>query len=380
MSESPAEQELKTQPEIQPRTQPQNQSGPANPSPGGSSRRADLRRDSRFSAYIQFVAALCYFILARLLASRASLGITSQGFIPFVFQPLLEQLMLVFLLLIGFSGMGFSLNRQLNPISTQGLPFRSGWPREAGLGLATGWTIALIGAAALALFGGIAVSFKSGASAWLWLLADAAYFLLLALGEEIAFRGYAFQRLVRSLGTTVAVLAFSLLYAVLVDLQPGANHASVFVAFIFSLLLYTAYLRTRALWLGWGLNFGWKATRALLFGLTVAGNSQHSPVVEGNPMGSFWLTGGGFGLEGSWLTFLILLAFLPVLYRLTRDLDFRYNAPEIIPGGIPVDIDAAAKKQHEAAMGQAAPAAPALIQIAPAAPPSETPTAPSNPI
>jgi hypothetical protein len=54
-------------------------------------------------------------------------------------------------------------------------------------------------------------------------------------------------------------------------------------------------------------------------------------------------------------------------------LDYRYNVPEIIPGGIPVDLDAAARRQHEAAMGPAEPPPPALIQIAPVAPPPPLP-------
>ena len=120
---------------------------------------------------------------------------------------------------------------------------------------------------------------------------------------------------------------------------------------MFALVLSMAYLRTRALWVSWGLNFGWKASRALIFGLTVSGVSSHSSVVEGNPMGPFWITGGGYGLDGSWVAFFVLLAIMPVVYRVTRDLDFRYNAPVIVPGGIPVDLDAAAKRQHESAMG-----------------------------
>jgi hypothetical protein len=131
------------------------------------------------------------------------------------------------------------------------------------------------------------------------------------------------------------------------------------------------------LWLSWGINFGWKASRALLFGLAVSGVSSQSPVVEGNPMGPFWLTGGGFGLDGSWVAFVVLLAALPVVYRLTRDLDFRYNAPVIVPGGIPVDLDAAAHRQPEAAMGAVAPAAPGLVQILPAAAPPANPEPPS---
>jgi hypothetical protein len=137
------------------------------------------------------------------------------------------------------------------------------------------------------------------------------------------------------------------------------------------LVLSTACLRTRALWLSWGINFGWKASRALLFGLAVSGVSSHSPVVQGDPMGPFWLTGGGYGLDGSWIAFLVLIAAIPVVFRVTRELDFRYNAPVIIPAGIPVDLDAAARRQHEAAMGPAEPAAPSLVQIFPA-----TPTAP----
>ena len=123
-------------------------------------------------------------------------------------------------------------------------------------------------------------------------MADAAFFALAALAEEIAFRGYAFQRFVRAVGPSGATLGFAAIYAIVQALTPGANHASFAVSMAFTFLLSAAYLRTRALWVSWGLNFGWKASRALLFGLAVSGVSTHSPVVQGDPMGPFWLTGG----------------------------------------------------------------------------------------
>jgi hypothetical protein len=230
----------------------------------------------------------------------------------------------------------------------------------------------------LALVGGIAISVSTQPSAWGWLVADAAFFALAALAEEIAFRGYGFQRFVHAVGPIGASLGFAAYYAIVQSLVPGSGHASLFVSAALGLILSAAYLRTRALWLSWGLNFGWKASRALLFGLAVNGVNSHSPVVQGDPMGPFWLTGGGFGLENSWVTFLILLAALPLVFRLTRDLDFRYNAPVIVPAGIPVDIDAldaAARAQHEAAMGSAEPPPPALIQIAQIDPSAPTPSA-----
>jgi hypothetical protein len=203
------------------------------------------------------------------------------------------------------------------------------------------------------------------ALSWGWFLADALFFALLALAEEIAFRGYAFQRFARTVGSAGAVLGFAALYAFLQALEPGTSHASTAVAVVFTILLSTAYLRTRALWVSWGINFGWKAARALIFGLAISGVNSHSPVVQGDPMGPFWLTGGGFGLDGSWLTFFVFLAAIPVVYRFTRDLDYKYNVPEFVPAGIPVDLDAAARRQHEAAMGEPSP--PPLVQIVPAA-------------
>ncbi len=327
----------------------------------------------RLRAYIQFVVAVFYYFLARALARHGALGLANDQW-----APLVEQAMLVFLLLLGYAGMGFALDRQQHPMSEQGLPRRPGWPSEAGLGLAVGWALVVACVLPMVLAGGIAVVLVLQPSAWGWLLADAAFFALAALAEEVAFRGYGFQRFAHAVGPLGAALGYAAFYAIVQAFIPGSSHASIAVSMALSLALSMAYVRTRALWVSWGLNFGWKASRALLFGLAIGGVNSHSPVVQGNPMGPFWLTGGGFGLDGSWVAFVALLVALPVLYRLTRELDFRYNAPEIVPGGIPVDLDAAARRQHEAAMGPAGPAtptpaAPGLVQILPAAPPPARP-------
>lgn len=321
--------------------------------------------ENRLRAYGQFVTAVLWFFVADIVARHSAHGLVSDGW-----YPLVEQAVLVFLLMGGYGLMGLWFNRQLHPVSEQGLPVRKGWMREAGMGLATGWGVALLCVIPMALTGGIAIVIFTNASAWGWLAADAVFFALLALGEEVAFRGYAFQRFEKSVGSLGAALGFAAYYAVVESMLPGTSRASVAVAIVLSLVLSTAYLRTRALWVSWGLNFGWKASRALIFGLAVTGMNSHSPVIQGNPMGPFWVTGGGFGLDGSWIAFIVLLLALPVVYRITRDLDFRYNAPQIVPGGIPVDLEAAARAQHEAAMGE--PAAPALVQIAPASA-TETP-------
>jgi membrane protease YdiL (CAAX protease family) len=236
----------------------------------------------RLRAYLQFLGALIYFFFARSLAFHGAEGLAGDAWFP-----LAEQAMLAFLLLVGFAALGFWLDRQIRPVSEQGLPRRQGWLREAGLGLATGWGLALVCVLPLMIVGGIAITVFMQTSAWGWLVADAAFFALAALAEEIAYRGYAFQCFVRAVGPVGATLGFAAIYAIVQALAPGSNRTSFIVSLAFSLLLSTAYLRTRALWVSWGLNFGWKASRALVFGLAVSGVIRPScRAIPWDPSGS----------------------------------------------------------------------------------------------
>lgn len=322
---------------------------------------------SRTRAYLEFIAAVGFFFLARSFARQAAPFVSGEGL-----APLCEQALLAVFLIMGYAAFGALFDRQKNSISVQGLSLRTGWKGEAGLGIVVGWGAAAACALLLAAIGGIAVVLTLHLAAWKWFILDLLFFAFMALAEEVAFRGYGFQRFAAVVGPIGASLGYATFYAIIQAALPGVSRISIVVSIVFSLVLSTAYLRTRALWVSWGLNFGWKASRAVLFGLAVSGNSSHSPVVEGDPMGPFWLTGGGYGLDGSWTALVVLLVALIVVYRVTRELDFRYNAPVLIPGGIPVDLDAAARRQHEAAMGETAPASPPLVQILPVAVPPTT--------
>lgn len=317
----------------------------------------------RTRAYLEFLAAIVLFFLVRSIARHGAAGLSNA-----TWSPLIEQVLLLSLLLAGYAAFGRLFNRQRRPVGEQGLPFRQEWRSEAGVGVAAGWALAVLCVLPLTVIGGVAIVFSPQASAWGWLLVDTVFFAIAAMVEEVAFRGYGFQRFQAVVGSAGAAIGFAVFYAVLEALQPGSSRLSVAVSTAFSLVLTLAYLRTRALWVSWGLNFGWKASRALIFGLTVSGVSGHSSVVEGDPMGPRWLTGGGYGLDGSWIALFGMAAAAIAVYHLTRELDFRYNAPVIVPAGIPVDLDAAARREHEAS-SEARPesdAAPSLVQILPA--------------
>ena len=81
----------------------------------------------RIRAYLQFIAAVCYFFLAQSLARHGGQVLASPAW-----SPLVERAMLVFLLLLGYAAMGWYMDRQSGPVSEQGLPRRPGWLSAGG--------------------------------------------------------------------------------------------------------------------------------------------------------------------------------------------------------------------------------------------------------
>jgi hypothetical protein len=73
-------------------------------------------------------------------------------------------------------------------------------------------------------------------------------------------------------------------------------------------LFAIVYLRTRSLWLPWGIHFGWNFALGVVFGLPVSGITQFSVWNRASATGPEWLTGGSYGIESSvMVTFLFIL-------------------------------------------------------------------------
>jgi hypothetical protein len=135
-----------------------------------------------------------------------------------------------------------------------------------------------------------------------------------------------------------------------------------------ALLLCLCWIRTGAVWLGWGAWFGWAASTALLFGLPLGPGMSYPAVIDARLGRPVWLTGGDYGPTASGFLVLLLLAAIPVLVRVTSDYAWNYTRKAIVPAGIPVEI--AAPAAH-VAMDETPPRAATLVQIQPTAPASE---------
>lgn len=122
-----------------------------------------------------------------------------------------------------------------------------------------------------------------------------------AIGEELLFRGYAFQVFLAAVGPFAAILPAAVLFAFMHSDNPAFGPLAGFNTFLWGVLLGYSFLRSGDLWLPIGLHFGWNWTMPLL-GVNLSGLTMG---VTGYTMrwkiGGLW-SGGAYGIEGGLLT------------------------------------------------------------------------------
>jgi membrane protease YdiL (CAAX protease family) len=142
----------------------------------------------------------------------------------------------------------------------------------------------------------------------------AAVLLFGAAGEEILFRGYAFQLLVRIIGPWATILPISVLFAFMHIDNPGIKLLGLINTMLFGMLFGYAYVRTGSLWAPIGMHFGWNLALEL-FGVNLSGFTMG---VSGFTLrwktGDLW-SGGAYGPEGSLVTTVVVIVLFVVLQR-----------------------------------------------------------------
>jgi uncharacterized protein len=149
---------------------------------------------------------------------------------------------------------------------------------------------------------------------WPSLLFVSLILLFGAVGEEMLFRGYAFQVLVRVIGPYATILPM----AVLFGLAHSPNQSFTWLALVnttlWGVILGYAFLRSGDLWLPIGLHFGWNFTLPL-FGVSLSGFTMGvTGFAVRWKVGDLW-SGGAYGPEGGLLTSAIVVALFFYLRR-----------------------------------------------------------------
>lgn len=134
-------------------------------------------------------------------------------------------------------------------------------------------------------------------------------FAFSAMFEELLFRGYLFQTLMQGVTFLPALIIMSVLFGIAHAQNPGATVLSTANVVLAGIWLSFAYLKTRSLWLPFGLHLSWNFSQTSVYSFPTSGFAFNDRrLFYSSQSGPEWLTGGDFGPEGGILATIALIA------------------------------------------------------------------------
>ncbi len=213
-------------------------------------------------------------------------------------------------------------------LSSLGFALHSGWFADVLKGCAVG-ALMIVSVVTLQIIGGgERLSFNPvwrGEQAIYWaglltvvsqISAALVLFILAGAFEELVFRGYAFQTLLRGAPAYVPILLFSVFFGWAHWKNPDRTIFSTTNTTLAGIWLSIAYLKTRSLWFPTALHFTWNWMMGAFFGIPVSGMRiiQH-PILLSSSGDPVWLTGGSYGSEGGAAATVALIIGTIVIWR-----------------------------------------------------------------
>ncbi|MBN2424457.1 MAG: CPBP family intramembrane metalloprotease [Calditrichaceae bacterium] len=142
-------------------------------------------------------------------------------------------------------------------------------------------------------------------------------YIVVALNEEIMFRGYVLSNFCESVNKYLALVITSALFMAIHLGNPNLSILALVNLFLAGIVLGIYYIHKQNLWLPIGMHLTWNYFQGPVFGYEVSGTTEQSIIVQ-NLQGNELLTGGDFGLEGSLLAtagIIIITIFLHFKYK-----------------------------------------------------------------
>lgn len=167
-----------------------------------------------------------------------------------------------------------------------------------GKGFFVGFSYFIIVTATMSLCG--CYHIKSIQFDWEKQLFSFALFFLVAVSEEIFFRGILFRMINRRWNLWAALVISALIFGGLHIFNDNATlWSSIAIAIEAGSLLGAAYAYSKNLWLPIGIHWIWNYTQGNILGFPVSGGDNVTSVITPEISGPQWLTGGSFGAEAS---------------------------------------------------------------------------------
>lgn len=146
----------------------------------------------------------------------------------------------------------------------------------------------------------------TGGAVFRWALAWGVTFIALALGEELAFRGYLLAVAARRIRFWPAALLLSALFGLAHMGNHGENLLGIVQVVGIGLLWCLMIRRTGNLWFAIGFHAAWDWAETFFYGTLDSGLVGVGRFLNSSVHGPTWLTGGSAGPEGSVFAILVL--------------------------------------------------------------------------
>lgn len=261
-----------------------------------------------------FVISGLFSVLAFLIAAYTAGVIAGDHvlLLEVIFRPLLAFLLIaLFVWLLAVAD-----HIEDHRIAALGLPRPNGWFKQFAIGCGVGLLLTVLATVPIAIWGNASINLRLSLHRMPRVGAVLLVLIFGALAEELMFRGYPFQHLEQGIGAIGAVAVFSVVFGVVHLANPGATRWGLINTILIGVLLSMAYLRTRALWLPWGIHFGWNFSLGFLFGLPVSGLRLFNVMVRTTTSGPRWITGGSYGVEASATAVVAILLGVVMVWKL----------------------------------------------------------------
>jgi membrane protease YdiL (CAAX protease family) len=186
-------------------------------------------------------------------------------------------------------------------IDSYGLPVEQAFGCFFWKGMLAGLLMAIFVAGAMILTGGMALhglalpGNEIAKLGLLWFVAN----ILIGIGEEYVFRGYALRSLWRGAGFWPAALITTAIFAGDHLGKPGENAMDIGMIFLLGLILCLSVRRTGSLWWAVGWHAAFDFGQLFLIGTRNGGQMPVGHLFEVTFPGSAWLNGGELGTEAS---------------------------------------------------------------------------------
>ncbi|WP_205512469.1 CPBP family intramembrane glutamic endopeptidase [Longitalea arenae] len=136
---------------------------------------------------------------------------------------------------------------------------------------------------------------------------------LIALTEEMVFRGYILNNLMESMNKWAALFISAALFMLAHTGNPGITSIATVNLLLAGALLGINFIYTRNLWFAICFHFSWNFFQGPVLGYEVSGLPLQG-ILQPALHGPWWLTGGAFGLEGSFIATVLFALTLLLFY------------------------------------------------------------------